>query len=100
MTREELNQNIAFLFANGNPIGIKVYFVLEDEGEYLIRFADISPEVATDLKSQFTGYIQQRITNNAELNYGSITEADESGNAAYYYDLEEQPSVRIIELTN
>jgi len=93
MTREELNQNIAFLFANGNPIGIKVYFVLEDNGECLIRFADISPQVATDLKTQFTGYIQQRIANNADLNYGSITEADDSGNAAYYYNLEEQPAL-------
>lgn len=93
MTREELNQNIAFLFANGNPIGIKVFFVLDEDGENVIRFADISPQVATDLKAQFTGYIQQRIANNAELNYGSITDADDSGNAAYHYNLDEQPAL-------
>ncbi len=93
MTREELNQNIAFLYANGNPIGIKLFFVLDEEGENVIRFADISPQVATDLKTQFTGYIQQRITNNAELNYGSITEADDIGNSAYHYNLDEQPAL-------
>ncbi len=93
MTREELNQNIAFLYANGNPIGIKVFFVLSQQGENVIRFADISPQVAIDLKTQFAGYIQQRIANNEELNYGSITEADDSGNAAYHYNLEEQPAL-------
>jgi len=93
MTREELNQNIAFLFANDNPIGIKVYFVLDEEGENVIRFADISPDVATDLKEQFTGYIQNRISNNEELNYGAITEADDSGNSAYHYNLDVHPAL-------
>lgn len=93
MTREQLNQNIGFLFENGNPIGIKVFFVLDENGENLIRLADISPQVASDLKDQFTGYIQQRIVNNDELNYGPITDADDMGNAAYYYNLEEHPSL-------
>jgi hypothetical protein len=84
---------MAFLFANGNPIGIKVFFVLEEGDENVIRFADISPDVATDLKRQFTGYIQQRITNNTELNYGAITEADDSSNSAYHYNLQEHPEL-------
>ncbi len=93
MTREELNQNIAFLFSNSNPIGIKVFFVLDENGENVIRFADISPQVAIDLIQQFIGYIEQRIANNAELNFCSITDADDSGNSAYHYNLEEKPTL-------
>ena len=91
MTREELNQNIAFLFNNLAPIGIKLYFVLENEGETQIRFADISVEVATDLKTQFVDYLQSKLVNNPELNYAAITEADDTSNSVYHYNLDGQP---------
>jgi hypothetical protein len=91
MTREELNQSMAFLFNNVAPIGIKLYFVLEHEGEKQIRFADISAEVATDLKTQFVDYLQAKLVNNPELNYGAITEADDTSNSIYHYNLDEQP---------
>ena len=90
MTRDELNQNIAFLFGE-NPIGIQLYFVLETNGETQIRFADISDEVATDLREQFVGYIRGKFIDNPELVYASITEADDNSNAAYHYNLEDEP---------
>jgi predicted lactoylglutathione lyase len=93
MTREELNQNISFLFTDQDPVGIKVFFVLSEESVDVIRFADISSQVAADLKAQFTGYIRQRIADNEELNYGSITDADDSGNSAYHYNLDERPEL-------
>jgi|1048.fasta_scaffold01113_6 hypothetical protein len=94
MTREELNQNTAFIFNNAAgaaPIGIKLYFVLEQESETQIRFADISAEVATDLKKQFVEYLEGKLANNPELNYAAITEADDTSNSIYHYNLDEQP---------
>jgi hypothetical protein len=93
MTLEQLNQKIAFLFDNDNPIGIKLYFVLEDEGEIVIRFADISPQVAIDLKLQFIEYIRNRIFENDEINYSMVSEADDASNSAHYYDLDIQPEL-------
>ncbi|HLY72309.1 MAG TPA: anti-phage protein KwaB [Puia sp.] len=91
MTIEELTQNTAFLFNNAAPIGIKLYFVLEHEGETRIRFADISAEVASDLKTQFVSYLQHKLINNPELHYAAITEADDTSNSVYHYNLDEQP---------
>ncbi|MBS1506082.1 MAG: DUF4868 domain-containing protein [Bacteroidetes bacterium] len=90
MTKEELNENISFLFGE-NPIGIKLYFVVENGGEMQIRFADISDEVAIDLKEQFINYIRGKFVNNPELVYAEITEADDTSNAAYHYNLEGEP---------
>lgn len=91
MTREELNQNIAFLFNNANPVWIKLYFVLQNEGETEIRFADISEEVAIDLKTQFIDFIRGKFIDNPNLVYASITAADDSTNCVYHYNLEEHP---------
>lgn len=91
MTKEELYQNIAFLFNNQNPVGIKLYFVLDNEGETEIRFADISDEVATDLKAQFINFIKGKFIDNPDLVYASITAADDSNNCAYHYNLDERP---------
>jgi hypothetical protein len=93
MTREQLDARIAFLFAANNPIGIKLYIVLESEGNTLIRFADISNDVATDLLAQFQGYIENKFQNNPELNYAPITEADDSTNSVYHYNINGQPEL-------
>ena len=64
---------------------------MENEGETQIRFADISVEVATDLKTQFVDYLQSKLVNNPELNYAAITEADDTSNSVYHYNLDGQP---------
>ena len=91
MTKLELDQNLSFLFNNATPIGIKLYIIMQEDGETKIRFADITAEVATDLKNQYVGYLQDKFINNADLNYSAITEADDTSNSVYHYNLDEQP---------
>jgi hypothetical protein len=91
MTREELNANIDFLFNDQAPIGIKLFFIVEPDGTEQVRLADISNEAATDLRNLFLEGLRRKLVNNPELDYGPISEAAETNNAAYFYDLGEIP---------
>lgn len=90
MDRETLLNKLAYLDGD-NPIGIELYFVIEEPNGEVIKFADIDKEVSEALLNQFNDYIHNRLIDNQELIFSNLTDADDRRNSAYFYDLDERP---------
>lgn len=91
MTREELINRLNYFLTPNNNIGAVLYFVLDHEGETVIRFADIENVAKLELKNRFLEYIQEKFINNEDLHYQNISEADDRKNVVYKYDIDERP---------
>jgi hypothetical protein len=91
MTREELITRLNYFLNPNNNIGAVLYFVLDHEGETVIRFADIENVAKLELKNRFLEYIQAKFINNEDLHYQNISEADDRKNVVYKYDIDERP---------
>lgn len=91
MNREELIEQLSYFLNPENGIGAALYFVLDEEEETVIRFADIDDDVKNKLKEQFLEYINEKFITNENLSYKNISEADERKNVVYNYDLENRP---------
>lgn len=91
MNREQLIARLQYFLNPANGIGATLYFVVNQEGETVIRFADIENEAQQELKERFLEYITDKFINNEELHYQNISEADDRKNVVYRYDIEERP---------
>jgi hypothetical protein len=91
MNREQLLARLAYFLNPENGIGAALYFVLNQNGENIIRFADIENEAKNELKDRFLEYIEDKFINNEDLHYQNISEADDRKNVVYRYDIEERP---------
>ncbi|MBC6111526.1 anti-phage protein KwaB [Pedobacter fastidiosus] len=91
MNREQLLQAISFLFQVGNPISLRLYFLVSTDNGMELKLANIEQEVTTSLLTQFKGYIQSKFIDNEELFFGNLTDADNRRNSAYNYDFDEKP---------
>lgn len=91
MTREELITRLNYFLNPNNNVGAVLYFVLDYEGETVIRFADIENVAKMELKNRFLEYIQEKFINNEGLHYQNISEADDRKNVVYKYDIDERP---------
>lgn len=92
ITLAQLRARIQNLLDNPDDSGLVLYPVLtNDEGDDTIRFADIAPSAADELKSMIFEYLQEKFIINQDLYYTNITDADERRNTAFFYDLAEKP---------
>lgn len=91
MTKEQLLTRLQYYLNPENGIGAVLYFVIDNNGETVIRFADIEDEAKQELKTRFLEYIRDKFTANEDLHYLSISEADDRKNVVYRYDIEERP---------
>lgn len=91
MNREQLLARLNYFLNPHNGIGAALYFVLNQDGETIIRFADIEDGAKQELKDRFLEYITDKFTNNEELHYQNISDADDRKNVVYRYDIEERP---------
>ncbi len=91
MNREQLLARLAYFLNPENGIGAALYFVINQDGENIIRFADIENEAKNELKDRFLEYIEDKFINNEDLHYQNISEADDRKNVVYRYDIEERP---------
>lgn len=91
MNREQLIARLQYFLNPANGIGATLYFVVNQDGETVIRFADIENEAQQELKERFLEYITDKFINNEELHYQNISEADDRKNVVYRYDIEERP---------
>ncbi|MCA0233216.1 MAG: DUF4868 domain-containing protein [Bacteroidetes bacterium] len=92
MNKEQLLARLKYFLDPKNGIGATLYFVLNQEGETIIRFADIENEAKKELKERFLEYITDKLINNEELYYQNISDADDRKNVVYRYDIEERPA--------
>lgn len=90
MTRQELLNRLEYFLNPENGIGAALYFVLNENGNNVIRFADIDNDAKEELQERFLEYIGEKFTANEELHYMNISEADDRKNVAYRYDIEER----------
>ncbi|GAA4455067.1 anti-phage protein KwaB [Rurimicrobium arvi] len=91
MNREQLLTRLTYFLDPQNGIGAALYFVLNQDGETIIRFADIEDEAKQELKERFLEYVTDKFINNEELHYQNISDADDRKNVVYKYDIEERP---------
>ena len=92
MELQDLKDKMNIINDEANPIGITVHLVKknEDSTESILD-ADISTDLATELKSVFKDAINEKIINNEELDLKNISSTHETINSIFLYDLEEFP---------
>lgn len=93
MNLQELRVQLNIINDEVNPIGITVHLIKknDDETETILK-ADISVELATELKEIFRITINNKFFNNEELVLRDISSSIETTNSIFYYDLEEFPN--------
>lgn len=92
MNLQELREQLDIINEEVIPIGITVHLIKknEDETETILK-ADISVELANELKEIFKITINSKFFNNEELVLRNISSSIETVNSIFYYDLEEFP---------
>ncbi len=92
MELQDLKDKLSIINDEENPIGITVHLVKKNK-DYTesILDADISTDLAAELKSVFKDAINDKIINNQELDLKNISSTHETVNSIFLYDLEEFP---------
>lgn len=92
MELQDLKDKLNIVNDETNPIGITVHLVKKNEDSTLsILDADISTDLANELKTLFKDAINDKIINNVELDLKNISSTHETINSIFLYDLEEFP---------
>lgn len=92
MEIQELKEKLNLVNDAVNAIGVNIHLVKkENDGTEVILDADISQELAGELKDIFTAAINEKILNNEEIELKDISKAQETINSLFFYDLEEFP---------
>jgi len=86
MTRQDLNQDLAFLFVPGVELQVVVYAVLKDTEE--IKQLDIKGDDLPEIRKLFLDSIQNQILAKGQFEVLKLSTADERGSCFYEYDLE------------
>lgn len=92
MELQDLKDKLNIVNDENNPIGITIHLVKknEDSTESILD-ADISADLAVELKYVFKEAINEKILNNEELDLKNISSTYETVNSIFLYDLEEFP---------
>ncbi|MGJ1227115.1 MULTISPECIES: anti-phage protein KwaB [Sphingobacterium] len=86
MNKNELNQNLAFLYEPNANIQVIIYAILKNEGEP--RKLDIDDEDLPPIRNMFLESIQSNIISKDDYEILLLSTADERGKCFYEYDLE------------
>lgn len=86
MNKQELDQNLAFLFQPNANIQVIVYAILRDEEDP--RKLDIDREDLPPIRTLFLEYIQNQILLKDDYEVLMLSTADERGKCFYEYDLD------------
>ena len=79
---------------NLDAIGINVFFVMKNDGAFLLKKADIRSDATDGLKTVLLTHISEiiaEIDSNDELRIINLSAADDRATVIYEYDLDEQP---------
>lgn len=93
MNLEELRNKLNIVNEQENLIGITIHLIKKDDNdsEETILSADISQELASELKEIFKRSINNKIINNSELDIKNISATNETVNSLFLYDFDEFP---------
>lgn len=85
MDATELKDEISKLFENA--FSAQVYFVLKNDDTFVLKLADIEPDIAgPEVDKLFRDYVANSILNDDDLQVCELSTADERSNAIYHYD--------------
>ena len=93
MDIKEFRRLLDIINSDDEPVGIRIHLVKKgnnDEEELLL--ADVSEELAEDLKTIFKETINRNFFENEDLNFSNISTALETTDSAFYYDIDEFPT--------
>jgi len=91
MDLQNIKNAINDINANQANYLLTLYPIIDDDLQEIIRFADITKEAGDELRSMILVYLLDKFIYNDELQFVSISDADDRKNSAFYYDLEEKP---------
>lgn len=90
MTIEEIKDKLSTLL--GQPYTVQVYFVLKQDGNLVLRLADIEDQkTEPEVDKLFLEYMTDTVLNNNDLQVCELSTADERTNAIFHYDYTEYP---------
>lgn len=90
MTIEEIKDKLSTLL--GQPYTVQVYLVLKQDGNLVLRLADIEDEkTEPEVDKLFLEYMTDTVLNNNDLQVCELSTADERTNAIFHYDYTEYP---------
>ncbi|MFK8265707.1 anti-phage protein KwaB [Capnocytophaga cynodegmi] len=89
MNLQELREQLSIINDESPNIGITIHIVKKDD--FSVFNADISDELANEIKETFINSIKEKILDNEELNFRNISSAYETTNSVFLYDIEEFP---------
>lgn len=89
MTVDEVKVKVNGVFAS--PHSAQVYLVLKTDNGFELRVADIDDSTEPELRSMFSKSVRSRVSENENLSICNLSNADDRGNALFYYDYDEYP---------
>ena len=89
MTVDEIKARVNRIFANS--FSAQVYLVLKTDNGFELRIADIEDSTEPELRSMFSESVRFHVSENEDLNTCNLSNADDRGNALFYYDYDEYP---------
>lgn len=97
MNLNDLKVHLSIINSEDQPVGIRIHVAIKNEdGNESIAVADVSDDLASDLKEMFRRTINQRFFNDEEFVLTNISDANELINSAFYYDIDEFPEKLMI----
>lgn len=89
MTVDEVKSKVNGIFSN--PYSALVYLVLKTENGFELRIADIEDSTEPELRLMFSESVRSLVSENEDLSICNLSNADDRGNALFYYDYDEYP---------
>lgn len=89
MNLQSLREQLSIISEESPNIGIVINIIKKED--YSIFNANISGELAEEIKQTFINSIREKILDNEELDFRNISSAYETSNSVFFYDIEEFP---------
>ena len=89
MNLQSLREQLSIISEESPNIGIVINIIKNED--YSIFNANISGELAEEIKQTFINSIREKILDNEELDFRNISSAYETSNSVFFYDIEEFP---------
>lgn len=91
MEKDELNNLLLETITSEGQLVAEIYFILKNDEENYLKFADIAEEHQDELTNQFIKRIKDDVIKDEEIDIINISSADERKSVIYEYDLDEKP---------
>lgn len=91
MEKEEVSSLLLETITSEDQLVAEIYFILKNDEENYLKFADITEEHQDELTNQFIKRINEDIIEDDEIDIINISSADERKKVIYEYDLDKTP---------